>query len=244
MLQAEDPLPEGAPEEGAGRAARDAREAAFDAALAEAAARVQPAYREADGWLEQTRSGLSELLRFCDERPEVARGLVVDSIAWGPGVLERRGRLLDVLAGALDRGRAEEGIANGHPHSAAPAIDTAATSSALAQGPAAARSSSAGPPADATVTSPPADSPGAALSPATAENLVGACISLVHTRLLEARDGSFLELAPSLMSMIVHPYIGPAAAKRELERPFAEAGIRGVEREPQGTVARVRERSY
>ncbi|MFZ1924644.1 MAG: hypothetical protein WAU42_00735, partial [Solirubrobacteraceae bacterium] len=97
MLQAEDPLSGNASDRDAGGAAQDAREAAFDAAIADVAARVQPAYRETDGWLERTRAGLTELLRYCDERPETARELVIDSIAWGPEVLRRRAQLLDTL---------------------------------------------------------------------------------------------------------------------------------------------------
>jgi|ERR1700722_643796 len=190
MLQAGDPLPAGAPE---GAGSEDRRLAVFDELVAGLAARVEPAYFQADGWLEQTRAGLIELLRFCDERPEAVRELVIDSIAWAPEVLRRRGQLLDTLAAALDRGRA--------------------------------------------------DSQAGALPPATAENLVGACISLVHTRLLQAEDGSFLELAPSLMSMIVHPYLGPAAAKRELGRPLVGADRGPAKRDSDRHVARVRAKS-
>jgi hypothetical protein len=183
MLQTGDPLPEGAPE---GAEGEDRRLAVFDEFVAEVAARVEPAYRQADGWLEQTRAGLIELLRFCDERSEVARELVINSIAWGPEVLRRRGQLLDTLAAALDGGHA----------------------------------------------------------PGTAENLVGACISLVHTRLLQAEGGRFLELAPSLMSIIVHPYLGPRAAKRELERSSANAAAAPAEHDSGSPVAAVRQRSY
>jgi hypothetical protein len=192
MLQAGDPLPGEAPE---GTGSEGERLAALDEAIAEIAARVESAYRQADGWLEQTQAGLVELLRFCDERPETARGLVVDSIAWGPAALECRGALLDTLAGVIDRGREE--------------IDPAKVA--------------------------PAE---------TAENLVGACVSLVHTRLLRGQDGSFVELAPSLMSMIAHPYLGPGAAERELEHALTQAGAPVVERESERSVAGVRERSY
>jgi hypothetical protein len=194
MLQAGDPLPGEAPD-GAGTGGEDGRLVVFDDALADVCARVEPARREADGWLEQTRAGLIELLRYCDEQPDTARALVVASIAWGPEVLKRRGQALDALAEALDRGRAQ--IA-----------------------------------------------PGETDLPAMAENLVGACISLVHTRLLQQEHGSFLELAPSLMSMIAHPYLGPQAARRELERSFTYASPRDHSRTPDGVAAGVTERSY
>ncbi len=193
MLQAGDPLPTGAPE-GAGDNARDERLVAFDQALGEVTERVAPAYSQADGWLEQTRAGLVELLRFCDERPDVARELLIDSIAWGPRVLRRRGQLLDELAEALDRGHAPSDID-------------------------AARSE-------------------------TAVNLVGACVSLVHTRLLQDEHGSLAELAPSLLSMIAQPYLGEETARRELERPLAYAGSRLAEHESAQAVSGAQQSSY
>jgi hypothetical protein len=198
VLQAGDSLPGDAPEEdvgSAGDSASDERKAAFDVAVVEVAARVGPAYRAADGWLEQTRAGLVELLRFCDERPETARALVVDSIAWGPDVLERRSRLLDTLACALDRSRVPEA-----------GLDT--------------------------------------LPSETAVNLVGACVSLVHTRLLQDEQGSLAELAPSLLSMIAQPYLGPEVAKRELEASLGHGASQAATGEPEQAFATVRERSY
>jgi hypothetical protein len=212
MLQAGDPPPDEAPRgadgpgsaRGAGPGASawgengdrrgDERVVAFDAAVAEVAALVRPAYRQADGWLEGTRAALLELLRFCDERPDTARALVVESIVWGPAALERRGQLLDALAGALDRGREQTDPARVPPVG-------------------------------------------------TAENLVGACVSLVHTRLLQGGDGSFAELAPSLMGMIVHPYLGAEAARRELERPLTDAGAEAVGREFEGRFSAARDRA-
>jgi AcrR family transcriptional regulator len=53
----------------------------------------------------------------------------------------------------------------------------------------------------------------------TGEGVVGAVFSVLHTRLLAKRAGSLVELLNPLMGMIVLPYLGPAAARRELERP-------------------------
>jgi hypothetical protein len=187
MLQVGDPLPGGAPE---GARSPDERLVFFDDAVAEILARIEPAYRQAGDWLEQTRAGLVELLRFCDERPDVAHAMVIDSIAWGPEVLARRSRLLEALANALDRGREQF---------------------------------------DATTVPPPG----------TAASLVGASLSWVQTRLV-SEEGLFVELAPSLMSMIAHSYLGPRAAKRELEwsLPYADAKV--SEREPEEPYAAVR----
>jgi hypothetical protein len=210
MLQAGDPLPGGVPE-GVGREGELL--AVFDEAVAEVAARVEPAYRQADGWLEQTRAGLMEMLRFCDERPDAARALVVESIAWGPAALERRSQLLGVLADALDRERTQAG----------PVMESRSASTAP----------STPSPVDTAVkgATPPVPSLG------TAENLVGACVSLVHTRLAQS------EVA-SLMSMIAHPYLGPKAARRELERPHARPGLDAAARDGERSAVGVRETNY
>jgi hypothetical protein len=182
MLQAAgDPLPEGAP---GGTGSDDERLVVFDEMVAEIAARAALAYREADGWLEQTRAGLIEMLRFCDERPNTVRAVVIDSIAWGPEVLARRSQLLEALAGVLDSGCGQT-------------------------------------------------SPAAVPPPETAAGLVGALLSWVQTRLV-SKEGSFAELAPSLMSMITHPYLGSEAAKRELCHSLRQAEKRPVEGQQQG----------
>lgn len=166
---------------------RDERLVAFEAAVAEIAARVLPAYRSTDGWLERTRAGLVALLGALDERPMLARVLVIDSIAWGTAVLERRGELLEALAGALEDARVEVASFEALPET-------------------------------------------------TGENLVGASLSWVHKRLL-AESGPLAELAPSLMSMIVHPYLGDEAAQRELEHSPANLGVEFGVREDRGTAA-------
>jgi AcrR family transcriptional regulator len=53
----------------------------------------------------------------------------------------------------------------------------------------------------------------------TAEGVVGAVFAVLYTRLAEGGDRPLLDLLGSLMSMIVLPYLGPAAATRELSRP-------------------------
>lgn len=67
--------------------------------------------------------------------------------------------------------------------------------------------------------------------PLTAEGVVGGVLAIVHARLLaclppavggpqtgEDDHRPLIELANSLTGMIVHPYLGPAAARRELDR--------------------------
>lgn len=68
--------------------------------------------------------------------------------------------------------------------------------------------------------------------PLTAEGVVGAIFSVIHTRMLDPEPQTLLELAGSLMSMIALPYLGPAAARRELERRPLESPRAG--RSPSG----------
>ena len=59
--------------------------------------------------------------------------------------------------------------------------------------------------------------------PLTSQGIVGGALSVIHARLSEATPDDahrpLVELAGPLMAMIVHPYLGPTAARRELERP-------------------------
>ena len=53
----------------------------------------------------------------------------------------------------------------------------------------------------------------------TAEGLVGAALSIVHTRLAREDSAPLSDLHGELMAMIVLPYLGPAAARKERKRP-------------------------
>jgi AcrR family transcriptional regulator len=61
-----------------------------------------------------------------------------------------------------------------------------------------------------------------------AEGVVGAVLSVIHVRLLERQAGRqshpLVGLTNSLMSIIVLPYLGPAAAQRESLKPAPRAG--------------------
>jgi AcrR family transcriptional regulator/DNA-binding MarR family transcriptional regulator len=145
-------------------------------------------------WREQVRAGLSALLLFFDREPGLASVLVVDALAAGPDVLARRAQVLASLAAIVERGRSQSrGGRRRTP---------------------------------ASPSSPP---------PLTAEGLVGAVLAVIHARMLERRDtpasrsanGSsrsrhtppapLIELLNPLMGMIVLPYLGQAAARRELD---------------------------
>jgi AcrR family transcriptional regulator len=71
-------------------------------ALAGNAYSVQPAR-----WRERVRAGLAALLGFLDDEPGLRALVVVDALAAGPRVLERRARVLDTLKHIVDEGRKE-----------------------------------------------------------------------------------------------------------------------------------------
>jgi AcrR family transcriptional regulator len=58
--------------------------------------------------------------------------------------------------------------------------------------------------------------------PLTAEAIVGAIFSVAHARMVERTRRPLIELVNPLMSMIVLPYLGPAASRGELERPVSK----------------------
>ena len=59
--------------------------------------------------------------------------------------------------------------------------------------------------------------------PLTAEGVVGGALSVIHARLLESSPNGvakpLVELTNPLMAMMVHPYLGPNLARKELELP-------------------------
>lgn len=57
----------------------------------------------------------------------------------------------------------------------------------------------------------------------TGEGVVGAVFSIVHGHMLESRAEPLVELVNPLMSIVVLPYLGSAAARRELDRPVAKS---------------------
>lgn len=93
---------------------------------------------------------------------------------------------------------------------------------------------------------------GAEPPPLAAEGVVGGVLSVLHSRLLSPADpsgentaqggadaayagGALLDLAGPLMGMIVLPYLGPAAARKELARPAPKpSGAHRAEGNPLG----------
>jgi AcrR family transcriptional regulator len=70
--------------------------------------------------------------------------------------------------------------------------------------------------------------------PLAAEGVVGGALAVVHTRVLEGDGHPLVELANPLTGMILHSYLGPAAARRELDRPLPKRNgtAPGVPKDP------------
>jgi AcrR family transcriptional regulator len=73
--------------------------------------------------------------------------------------------------------------------------------------------------------------------PLSAEGVVGALSAVLHARLAQpdaGGEGSFAQLLNPLMAMVVLPYLGSAAASRELNRPLppSPARARGHGKDP------------
>lgn len=85
----------------------DCMAAAFEDALARAAARVLPAYESHQRWRDRIRRSLEALLAFLDEDPAVGRLLIVESLGGGRALVERRAQVIERIAEAVDAGGLE-----------------------------------------------------------------------------------------------------------------------------------------
>ena len=73
--------------------------------------------------------------------------------------------------------------------------------------------------------------------PLAAEGIVGGVLAIIHGRLVKSGRGGLRELLGPLMSIVVLPYMGKAAAQRELARPAPEpASSPRSQRPPRGGV--------
>jgi AcrR family transcriptional regulator len=178
---------------------------AYDDAIARGARIVIDAYTAEKTWRERMRAGLAAILGLLDDEPELRTVCVVEALGAGPLVLEHRACVLGVLIGAVDEGRKES---RGDP------------------------------------------------PPLTAEGVVGAVLAVIHARALREtpapssgpeREGPtrkggvrsgrppgapepLSDLLGSLMGMIVLPYLGAAAAAKELQRPAPQRTPRTTRR--------------
>ncbi|HEY2768374.1 MAG TPA: helix-turn-helix domain-containing protein [Solirubrobacteraceae bacterium] len=129
------------------------------------------AYERPGRWREKLRAALMTLLTLFDREPQLARFLVVETLAAGPRVLRRRQQVLTGIITAIDRDAIGENDK--------------------------------------------------VFSPLSAEAFVGAVASVIHGRLLDVDPVPLTNLVNPLMSTAVLPYLGLAAARRELQMPVA-----------------------
>jgi AcrR family transcriptional regulator len=142
--------------------------AVFEHAVSLARGPAGEAYASERDWREGIRAALACVLVAMQRQPALARVCVIDTLAAGEQVLERRALILDELARVIDRGR---GVPDAHEPAAL-----------------------------------------------TAESVVGGVFSVLYSRLLERDHEPLTDLLGSLMSIIVLPYLGAGAARRELSR--------------------------
>jgi len=188
--------------------------AAFDDAIAHATRIVREAYDSQGGprqpgcWRERIRAGLAALLGLLDDEPELRTVCVVEALGAGPRVLEHRTRVVAALIAAVDEGRQE--ARKDPPPLAAEGVVGAVLAVIHA------RALQAGPPVAP-------EGSGAAQTGPSNPSSSSSRASRASSPSSAARDGdgsvSLSDLLGPLMGMIVLPYLGPAAANRELERP-------------------------
>jgi AcrR family transcriptional regulator len=80
--------------------------AAFDRAIDELSIVVLPAWEAKREWSARVRAGLGALLEALDREPTLCTLVFAEALVAGPRVLERRVEVLQLLAGAIDQGRA------------------------------------------------------------------------------------------------------------------------------------------
>ena len=68
------------------------------------------------------------------------------------------------------------------------------------------------------------------ISPLAAEGTIGGVLAVIQARLTDAKRKPLIALTNELMSMIVLPYLGASAARRELERSIPKPSSEAIER--------------
>ncbi len=190
--------------------------AAFDDGVARLAREVIPAYEAAGPWRAKMRAALTALLQLLDYEPGTGRLVIVETLGAGPRALERRSRVLAQIITAVEEGRTLTGIPKGH--TAGREVKGGSEPSPLT--------------AEGVVGGVLAVLHGrllAGLPPALGGPRMGGkdpgrrvglpAPSHGGPRTGERHPGRLIELVNPLMSMIVLPYLGAAAARKELDRP-------------------------
>lgn len=152
---------------------------AFEQVLERASEIAGAAYASEQDWTQAMRAAVRAVFGAIEQERGLARLCIVEALAAGPSVLDRRDAALERLAETIDRGgRDSRG--------------------------------------------------GYDPQPVVARAIAGGVAAVLHTRLMEG-DAPLTDLVGPLMSLIVMPYRGLAAARKELNaRPPRSAGRRGI----------------
>ncbi len=205
--------------------------AAFDQAVERAAARVVPVFEGAGRWRERVRGALVALLGFFDEEPDLGALCVVHALGAGPRALERRTAVVRVLVAAVEEGRGEA-----RRGEAAPLSGEGVVGAVLAVLHTRLSERGAGPARGSELVGGGAPVRGGASARGGGRTRGGgsggdsesARISARARGRVRARNGGPLtSLAGPLMGMVVLPYLGSAAAARELARPVPKVTAAG-----------------
>jgi AcrR family transcriptional regulator/DNA-binding MarR family transcriptional regulator len=179
--------------------------ATFEWAVGQARAVAIEACHDERDWRGQMRAGLAALLRFFDRQPLLAQLCLVHAAGGGRLVLERRSQLIAELAEAVDRGRELRKGENAPSGVVAEGVVGAVLSVLYTR---VLAHASGGIEARSLPSAETRSGDGAA--PRSADD--------GEARSADRGDG-LIELYGELMSMIVLPYLGAAAAAKETRRP-------------------------
>jgi AcrR family transcriptional regulator len=189
---------------------------AFDDAIARACRYVLDSYDPRARWVERVRGALVGLLAFLDCERGAGRLLIVDSLGAGTRALARRRDALAHAHALVDEGRRHAGAGRELPVLTAEGIVGGVLSVLHARL------------IEPCSPAPPPNAVGLRAGRAPALRLPAgktpAPVGFLETT--EGPEGApvgFVGLTGSLMSMVVLPYLGPAAARRELARPTPPA---------------------
>jgi AcrR family transcriptional regulator len=89
--------------------------AAFEDALKRTAGVVLPVYGQPGPWRARIRAVLTSLLEFLDDEQDIARLMIVETLAAGPRALERRQSVLAKIIAVVEEGRMEVKRGDGPP---------------------------------------------------------------------------------------------------------------------------------
>jgi AcrR family transcriptional regulator len=182
--------------------------AALDEAVERLAQPVLAAYETENSWRERIRGALTVLLERLDAEPDVARMCVVETLKAGPLVAERRAAVLAAFVAAVEKGRGESRRGSEPPPLTGQGVVGGVLSVIHAR----------------LLDRPPA--------PRSSEVPVAVASATGRPRAGMPSNGAphpfddsphLADLTGALMAMVVHPYLGAAAARRELKRPAPKA---------------------